>query len=710
MSAYALDPNTSADIMDHARMNPMQPMDLSPAWYAGAWKTPVTGLASAVNDAALLLGDAATPVLRSSIGQPIDKMFGTHVDEWLVSEQQKQHDNIKNWAPDPRTTGVLGNAVHGLFNIVPEVMLGGPETAGILQGYKGFKGGQQDGLDTNTAFGKGVIDGVTAWAGVKIPLTLAPKLGAAANVAASGAANVGFGMASRGVTSEYLRQNGYADMADQYKILDQSAMVVDLIIGGGFGALVHYGPTGRALRNEVMADRVRPSDVDAALTLNEQLHIELDTAPGIPVDVATRAAHVESMNGALESLLLGEPVHVDAAVTRGEFIENPTAAETRVQVRDAVADHMGPEWKVFEAELRARGLPLDDIDQSAVVRFEPQPRAPETAPDAAPKTQDDRKTIKNKAGEIFIDTRGGTDRFHGTSRELAGLSDEYAMSGDNRNIYGQGFYTTDAADISHGYMRKGRNGSPSLYKVNERGAPKLFDMEAPMSPEFKNMAKTVFGDLYTESNLDGKPVKSARELYDEVRAESKNEGLTRDEVQEMFDSVRYNLEKQGYHGFSHLGGTATGHTPHSVKIFWTPEAHIEVVKSDIGGYQRDVENSGPAPAQKSYNEMNHLERAKAREQKLAAQLETANRNAANRAAARNAAEDGGPTAPHQVATHADHVDVAPIMAEHTDMEIPAGDGKPLQAADVLAQSDAEIASAKQDSQGFDAAITCLLRN
>lgn len=513
MSAYALDPNTSADIMDHARMNPMQPMDLSPAWYAGAWKTPVTGLASAVNDAALLLGDAATPVLRSSIGQPIDKMFGTHVDEWLVSEQQKQHDNIKNWAPDPRTTGVLGNAVHGLFNIIPEVMLGGPETAGILQGYKGFKGGQQDGLDTNTAFGKGVIDGVTAWAGVKIPLTLAPKLGAAANVAASGAANVGFGMASRGVTSEYLRQNGYADMADQYKILDQSAMVVDLIIGGGFGALVHYGPTGRALRNEVMADRVRPSDVDAALTLNEQLHIELDTAPGIPVDVASRAAHVESMNGALESLRLGEPVHVDAAVTRGEFIENPTAAETRVQVRDAVADHMGPEWKVFEAELRARGLPLDDIDQSPVVRFEPQPRAPEAATDAAPKPEGKREP--------------------------------------------------------------------------------------------------------------------------ELQTEQQN---------------------------------------------------------------------------KSYNEMNHLERAKAREQKLAAQLETANRNAANRAAARNAAEDGGPTAPHQVATHADHVDVAPIMAEHTDMEIPAPDGKPLPAADVLAQSDAEIASAKQDSEGFDAAITCLLRN
>lgn len=515
MSAYALDPNTGADIMDRARMNPMQPVDLSPSWYAGAWKTPVTGLASAVNDAALLLGDAGTPFLRSA-AKPIDNLFGTKLDDWLVDEQQKQVDNIKGWAPDPRTTGVLGNAVHGLFNIVPEAMAGGPEVAGILQGYKGFKGGQADGLDVNTAFGKGVIDGVTAWAGMKIPLTLAPKLGAAANVAASGAANVGFGMTSRAVTGEFLRQNGYTDMADQYKILDGSAMVVDLIIGGGFGALAHYGPMGSTLRNETMRDRVLPSDVDTALTMNDQLHIELDTAPGIPTDMAARAAHVEAVNHAVESLLLGEPVHVDPTVTRAEFIENPTAVETRVQIRDAVADHMGPEWKVFEAELRARGLPLDDIDTSPVVRFEPEVRAPET-------------TAKPE--------------------------------------------------------------------------------DAPGSPR----------------------------------------------------------------------------TPEQM----TPEQKA------------------------AYNKQGHLEKAKAREKKLAAQLEKANKNAAARAAAREArtaADDGGPTAPHEVATHAEHVDVEPIMEEHADMEIPDADGNPLQAADVLAQSDAEIASAEKDSQGYDAAITCLLRN
>lgn len=516
MSAYDLDPNAGANIMDQARMNPLRPDNLAPAWYAGAWKAPVTGLASAWNDAALLVGDAVTPALREAVGKPIDKMFGTKVDDWLVSEQQKAVDNIKGWGPDPHTTGVLGHAVHGLFNIIPEALAGGPEVAGILQGYKGYRGGMADGLDANTAFGKGAIDGITAWAGMKIPLTLAPKLGAAANVAASGAANVGFGMTSRGVTSEFLRHNGYADMADQYKVLDESAMVVDLIIGGGFGALAHYGPTGRALRNEVMTDRVQPSDVDAALVLNSQLHVELDTAPGIPTTPAARAAHVDTMNRSLESLLLGEPVNVDQAVVRAEFIENPTAAETRAQVREAVADHMGPEWRVFEAELRARGLPLDDIDSSAVVRFSPEVRAPDAPAEAKPEAQ-------------------------------------------------------------------------------------------------------------------GKPAE-------------------------------------------------------------TPATEKKAAESAKSDWQA---------------------KAAAKEAKLAAQLETANRNAASRAAAREArtaASDDGATAPHEVATHADQVDVTPIMAEHAAMEIAGADGAPLQAADVLAHSDAEIASAKQDSQGFEAAITCLLRN
>jgi hypothetical protein len=193
------------------------------------------------------------------------------------------------------------------------------------------------------------------------------------------------------------------------------------------------------------------------------------------------------------------------------------------------------------------------------------------------------------------DTRNTGVRFHGTSRPLpdSGPNNEYAMSGDNRNIYGQGFYTTDAADISEGYMRKGRGGSPTLYEIKEKGEPKLYDMEQQMTPEVRKMAERVMGDEFPEQDIDGKPINTLRDLFDEYRNESKSNGLTRDEVQEVFDSIRYNLEQDGYHGYRHIGGLKTNKSPHDVRIYWTPEDHLSVEKSDLSKYQGE-ENPQPA--------------------------------------------------------------------------------------------------------------------
>ena len=46
------------------------------------------------------------------------------------------------------------------------------------------------------------------------------------------------------------------------------------------------------------------------------------------------------------------------------------------------------------------------------------------------------------------DTRGQGTQYHGSSREVTSLDDS---SYGPVNIYGQGFYTTDAADIATGY-------------------------------------------------------------------------------------------------------------------------------------------------------------------------------------------------------------------------------------------------------------------
>lgn len=361
MSFFDLDPTATRNLLDQARQSPLDPETLKPGWFAGMYKAPVTGIASAWNDAALLLGDAATPVARAAV-RPIDKLFGSNIDDWLLREQQKAVDNVKGWAPDPRTTGVVSQAIHGIFNVVPEVIAGGPTVAATLQGYKGYRGGMAEGLDPGTALGKGAIDGVATWVGLKIPMTVAPGLGATANVLGAAAVNAPVGMVSRGATSEWLRARGYPDMADQYQVFDQAAIAMDLIMGGAFGALAHYGPRG-AQAYDAWRKRfdgsLLPTDRDTALFVNNVLHAELDTAPGIPADPAARAAHAEALNKALADLLAGRPVTAPDGVTKANFVENPSATATREAARAVVEQHLGPEWATLQAELARRGLPTD---------------------------------------------------------------------------------------------------------------------------------------------------------------------------------------------------------------------------------------------------------------------------------------------------------------------------------------------------------------
>jgi hypothetical protein len=185
----------------------------------------------------------------------------------------------------------------------------------------------------------------------------------------------------------------------------------------------------------------------------------------------------------------------------------------------------------------------------------------------------------------YVDTRGAGERFHGTSAEIPSLSDEYALSGDNRNIYGQGFYTTDAVDVSAGYMKKGGGGNATLYKVENKDVP-LYDMEAPVAPEVQSVVQRAMGDHFPTENAEtGKPLSNLREIYDEFRAESKNNGLTRDDVQEVFDSIRSELEKQGYRGFRHVGGLKTGRAAHDVNIFWSPAQDVSIKKADLAAYR-----------------------------------------------------------------------------------------------------------------------------
>lgn len=54
-------------------------------------------------------------------------------------------------------------------------------------------------------------------------------------------------------------------------------------------------------------------------------------------------------------------------------------------------------------------------------------------------------------------------------------------------------------------------------------------------------------------------------------------------------------------------------------------------------------------------------------------------------------------------------EIRSVIAEHGGMEVPTDDGGIVSAHDAITLADAEIASAKQDEPGFEAAVSCALR-
>lgn len=567
MSFFDLDPAASQNMMDQARLNPLDPATLKPGWFAGAWKAPVTGLASVLNDAALLAGDAVTPALQTA-ARPVDTMFGTKVEDWLAKEQQKAVGNITAWAPDPRTTGVVGQAVHGLFNVVPEAMAGGPETAAILQGYKSYRGGMVEGLDPTTALSRGAIDGISTWVGLKLPMSLGPTAGALKNIGFGAAANVPVGMVQRGATGALLEARGYHDMAQQYQALDSAAVATDLIMGAGFGALAHYGP-GAMARYEKWRkgnkDAIMPSDVDTALGLNNQLHVELDTAPGIPTDPATRAAHVDAVHSAIESLLKGEPVSTRPDVANGNFIENPSAVQTREAVVQIVEEHLGAEWKVFEQQLRERGLPLDDIDQSGTV-----------------------KVVRSEPAEPSPAARRFQQALKDEPRVEAVLRDRLKATGQDFEV---------------------REVPLDQMTLRQTGEDYVNDSSRTTAKNLKS------GDAVAKRAEDVLPI----QLNDK-------------------------------------GEVMDGHHRHAAASMNGEKSILAMV-----------------PVGPGEGRITNLAQFKGEGQ--AGATDTIGR----------------------------------ILQERTDMTIPTGDGQALPAHEALAQSDAEIATAKQEAQGFDAAVACALR-
>lgn len=270
--------------------------------------------------------------------------------------------------PDAGSQGTAAEVLYGLGQFVPAIgatIVGGPTVGAATafsstyeQSYQDFKG---KGVDESTARNLATQQSLFNAAGMALPAAVGTTL--ATRIASGVAINTGFGGLNRYSVGETLEEKGYTEMAKQYRVFDGQAMLVDAVLGGAFGGAHHLAARnadapppadteapipaaevqsvsdataepspltesapvtdapGAPLRSDAQAPvaepaaapdipAIKPSDIDAAHTLNEGLYYDLESSPVLHASNESINSHVAAMDEAYRQLNDGQPVNV----------------------------------------------------------------------------------------------------------------------------------------------------------------------------------------------------------------------------------------------------------------------------------------------------------------------------------------------------------------------------------------------------------------
>ncbi|MEP8451102.1 hypothetical protein ABKV72_00535 [Enterobacter bugandensis] len=270
--------------------------------------------------------------------------------------------------PDAGSQGTAAEVLYGLGQFVPAIgatIVGGPAVGAATafsstyeQSYQDFKG---KGVDESTARNLATQQSLFNAAGMALPAAVGTTL--ATRIASGVAINTGFGGLNRYSVGETLEEKGYTEMAKQYRVFDGQAMLVDAVLGGAFGGAHHLAARnadvppppdaeapipaaevqsvpdataeaspvadaspvtdspGAPVRSDSQPPvtetaaapdipAIKPSDIDAAHTLNEGLYYDLESAPVLHASNESINSHVAAMDEAYRQLNDGQPVNV----------------------------------------------------------------------------------------------------------------------------------------------------------------------------------------------------------------------------------------------------------------------------------------------------------------------------------------------------------------------------------------------------------------
>jgi GNAT superfamily N-acetyltransferase len=675
-----------------------------------------------------------SPTYRMQEG--LSELFGQ--GEQFRESERLQDEAVRGaidyYRVDPATTGFAGQISYGAGAVLLPAIIGsavaGPAGGAILAGGAVGTGTFADltgeGVDRDTALRAAGIDAFATGVGVLAPASMGAKL--LTKVATGAGVNVALGAGQRYAMGEYLRGAGYGDIAARYDALDATAVATDMVLGAAFGVL----PNG-----------ARPPQraVDAAMVSRAAIHAEVDTAPGIPANMQTRAAHVRALDAASEQLLRGQPVRVDAAMRDAQFVPKPDAPKAEVAALVQALDDLGfgqlvGDIRELEAELQGRGR---DIVEPALpeVPAAPPRAVAETARTPAPAVIEDLGDgfyeIKGPDGKLLgnalIDEDGPALTIRGVELDSGSRGQGIGMAvyqqildrafREGKTLASDSEVTTDAARVYDAIERRGytvkRNPAAVLGEDGKWRTPDespVFEVtKAPdaqptsgaeqqtsgdAAARAERAAETVAAEIAVDKPEMTLPASVVQAIMPDARALTAESQLGRDILMlraeigwserggrmirggQVVDDVNAGAD------FGRSSGDVVGRTK------WTPKARLDGQGESTLWRDRPVKLS-EAEAYAALDKFASGQKLANRERGFIAYM--------GEMSARYDAERAADAAEREIEAIAADIDRRLAMREEA-----------FQVADAMAAADEAVDRATIDSAAYEAAVNCFMRN
>ncbi|MFO1465874.1 MAG: hypothetical protein U1F35_05450 [Steroidobacteraceae bacterium] len=384
---------------------------------------------------------------------------------------------------------------------------------------------------------------------------------------------------------------------------------------------------------------------DAALTADNAKHFQQDTAPGEPQDLESFVAHQDAMESATRALLTGEPVVAPAAVTEGNFA--PRAAPRAAEVPE---DLQAFDKNQADVHAHEEAALIEQQIHDALAAQEAKLQAVAEGPDAQ------AVNLRNDSTETaarLADARATLDEaaatLMGDKEAQVQAEAQRLASQDQTNAYARGraLEFGEPPPIHEAVMQRARAAVESMRKNASRMADTARNLVRSLEEDMTrvNRVRVAEGDL-ERLRTERNQAKSLKDLADAL-PQGLREAFRR-RIDELTTSAR--------------------------KLEVTPRAPAETPVS-----------KGEKPAAKP---------AEAPKPKPAAP-----------AAEASGAPDPGAAL---VKSAREALAARPELKVTIGETAPDGSSATISAEELLARGDAEIAQAKQDAAGFEAAVNCLL--